>query len=418
MTNNDLRVVELFAGVGGFRVGLEQASPRFKTIWANQWEPGKSKKAQHAFNCYQKHFGASGSININEDIGTVEDDVPEHDLLCGGFPCQDYSVARTGARGIEGKKGVLWWSIRDILEKRHPKYVLLENVDRLLKSPAAQRGRDFGIILRCLHDAGYAAEWRVVNAADYGNAQRRRRTFIFACSRETPFYAGMAKQSNNSSSAYEWQEERLLKTGFFAKAFPVENRVKSSKRTLIDISARRFPELTDVSDRFEAMFFSSGILFKGKIYSAETIPVCIPAIPLRDVLSDDPVDESFFLGEDLTKWKTLKGAKRIPRIKPNGEHYFFTEGAIPFPDKLAAPARTMLTSEATTNRSTHVVEDKRTGKLRLLTPEECEKLNGFPVGWTNVEGAPMRSRYFTMGNALVVPLITEMGKRILEIAQE
>lgn len=414
MTANDFKVVELFAGVGGFRIGLEKASPRFQTVWANQWEPGK--KAQHAFTCYQAHFGGSGSVNVNEDIAKAKESIPGHDLLCGGFPCQDYSVARTGAQGIEGKKGVLWWSIRDILEKRHPKYVLLENVDRLIKSPATQRGRDFGIILRCLLDAGYAAEWRVVNAADYGNAQRRRRTFIFACSRETPRYAEMARQAKDTPG--DWEEKALVSEGFFAKAFPVESTFPMTKRTSTRIDSGTFPDLTDVSDRFHAPFFSSGILFEGKILSIETIPVKKPSTTLREVLTDAPVDRSYFLGEDLTKWRTLKGAKRIPRVRPNGEPYVFAEGAIPFPDNLDAPARTMLTSEATTNRSTHVVEDPSTGGLRRLTPEECERLNGFPAGWTDVEGVPHKFRYFAMGNALVVPIITALGKRILEVDGE
>src|SRR3954462_4428561 len=170
------RVVELFAGVGGFRVALERSG--WQTVWANQWEP--STKAQHAADCYRRHWD-DGTL-VNADIATVIDDVPEHDLLVGGFPCQDYSVAKTlnQAHGIEGKKGVLWWQIYRILEDRRPRFVFLENVDRLLKSPATQRGRDFAIILACLSDLGYLVEWRVVNAADHGFPQRRRRVLIVA----------------------------------------------------------------------------------------------------------------------------------------------------------------------------------------------------------------------------------------------
>lgn len=170
-------VCELFAGVGGFRIGLEKADNNWDTVWANQWEPGK--KTQHAFDCYVTHFGKKDNY-INEDIASIDKaTIPDHNLLVGGFPCQDYSVARTGAKGMEGKKGVLWWQIRDILETKQPKFVLLENVDRLLKSPANQRGRDFGVILACFNDLGYTVEWRVINAAEYGFAQRRRRTFYF-----------------------------------------------------------------------------------------------------------------------------------------------------------------------------------------------------------------------------------------------
>ena len=163
-------VVELFAGVGGFNLGLEKSG--WKTIFANQWEPGK--KNQWAFDCYNKHF--TESINLNVDVSTVESkDIPEHELLVGGFPCQDYSVASTlaNSKGIQGKKGVLWWEIYRIATDKRPRFILLENVDRLLKSPAKQRGRDFGIILSCLSSLGYSIEWRVINAADYGFPQRR-----------------------------------------------------------------------------------------------------------------------------------------------------------------------------------------------------------------------------------------------------
>ena len=187
-----LKVIELFAGVGGFRLGLEgwkgkssssgyskKMIKNFETVWSNQWEPGV--KVQHASDVYQEMFGSTG--HSNQDIGAiVPKSIPKHDLLVGGFPCQDYSVAKQLAKseGIEGKKGVLWWSIRDILEAKRPKYALLENVDRLIKSPAKQRGRDFAIILASLADLDYMVEWRVINAADYGMPQRRRRVFIFA----------------------------------------------------------------------------------------------------------------------------------------------------------------------------------------------------------------------------------------------
>ena len=222
--NSDIRVVELFAGVGGFRVGLERCSERFKTIWANQWEPGQA--GQWAYKCYDKNFGEDSHC-VNADIATVIDQVPPHDLLVGGFPCQDYSVASTGAKGIEGKKGVLWWSIYQIIQKNHPNYVLLENVDRLLKSPASQRGRDFGIILKCLQEEGYGIEWRVINAADYGCVQRRRRTFIFAFKNTTKQYERMTSCfSADTKDGRVW----LMQEGFFAHAFPVHSEVADPKK--------------------------------------------------------------------------------------------------------------------------------------------------------------------------------------------
>lgn len=219
--------IELFAGVGGFRVGLNHVSSfdekgkavengNFHFLWANQWEP--STKIQHAYDCYNKRFASSSSENSNVDISKVnKKDIPDHSLLCGGFPCQDYSVAHSLSKekGIEGKKGVLWWQIRDILIAKKTPFVFLENVDRLIKSPAKQRGRDFGIMLRCLADLGYAVEWRVINAAEYGLPQRRRRTYIFAYRKNTAFY----KQIKKSKA-----ENVFLSKGIFARAFPISDK--------------------------------------------------------------------------------------------------------------------------------------------------------------------------------------------------
>ena len=126
------------------------------------------------------------------------------------------------------------------------------------------------------------------------------------------------------------------------------------------------------------------------------------------------------LDEKLEKWKYLKGSKRIERKKPNGETYCFAEGNLSFPDKLDVPARTMLTSESTTNRSSHVVEDKFSRNLRILTPIEAERIQMFPDNWTNIESKAMteRRRYFMMGNALVVNLIEQMEPLLSEIFEK
>lgn len=400
--DDDIRVVELFAGVGGLRIGLEKASKRFKTLWADQWEPGR--KNQFAFDCYDAHFKDSGSKNVNEDIGKVWQDVPEHDLLVGGFPCQDYSVASTNAHGIEGKKGVLWWSINDIIRVRRPRYVLLENVDRLVRSPVNQRGRDFGIILRCLSDEGYDVEWRIVNAADYGLQQKRRRTFIFAVRNDQSFA--------ETYSRYE-TETVLSKNGFFARTFPIKDKADSNKISTFSIGPEVFPTLVDVSDGFENTFYRAGIMTGYRVYTRDIEP-CPPnaSITLVDIIVDD-ADEKYYV-KDISKWQYMKGAKRITRIRKDGSTQLFAEGAIPFPDRLDTPGRTMLTSEGSTNRSSHLILDPTTNRYRTLTPVECERLNGFPDNWTNT-GMTDRQRYFTMGNALVVPLIAMMGRTLISI---
>lgn len=388
----DRTVCELFAGVGGFRLGLEQASPKWKTVWFSQWEPNKKK--QWAHDCYVAHWG-----DIDErtgiDIALVDKkDIPDHNLLVGGFPCQDYSVARPlpGSTGIEGKKGVLWWQIRDILQAKRPPFGLFENVDRLLKSPASQRGRDFGIILACLADLGYSAEWRVINAAEYGAGQRRRRIFIFAFRDDTAYAERVFREPGDI----------LTKTGMFARAFPIEG--------IRSVSTVELPhgEIAEVSATFRFPFENAGYMHKGAIVTAKVDPLLEPAVPLADLLEKD-VPERFYLGKDLEKWAYLKGSKKVLRTSRSGHQYTFSEGAIAFPDPLDRPARTMLTSESSLNRSTHVIQDPQTGEMRLLTPVEAERIQGFKDHWTDT-GMPEKFRYFCMGNALVVPMVTRMGK--------
>ena len=409
-------VVELFAGVGGFRVGLNEIQlnekgeylekDNFKFVWANQWEPSTS--TQDAFNCYISHFGNKPE-HSNEDITLVDKKkIPDHTLLVGGFPCQDYSVARSLSKeqGIEGKKGVLWWQINKILEIKRPPFILLENVDRLIKSPSTQRGRDFGIMLRCLSDLGYGVEWRVINAADYGFPQKRRRIYIFGFHNSTKYYKNIIKKE---------PIDILSKSGIYAKTFKV-NYIKEIKS--IDISENIYKSLIEVTSDFEFKFDNSGILLNSNIYTANIDPLYKEAFKLGDILVKNNVSNDFFLSEkQIAKFTYLKGSKQIPRISKLGIKYNYSEGSMCFPDNLDAPGRTMLTSEGTTNRSTHVVKDYTTNNLRFLTPIEAERLNQFPDNWTNT-GMTVKKRYFMMGNALVCGVIKELGNKIKEIIEK
>lgn len=392
-------VVELFAGVGGFNLGLRESG--WKVIFANQWEPGK--KSQWAFDCYSSHFPES--VNLNVDVATVDAaDIPDHELLVGGFPCQDYSVASTlvNSKGIQGKKGVLWWEIYRIVSAKMPRFILLENVDRLLKSPAKQRGRDFGIILACLSSLGYTVEWRVINAADYGFPQRRRRTFIFATKDKKIQKTLYGKKSSDSV---------LLESGFFAPAFPC----RLYEQSLIPSVIKLLSDIKEVSDTFHAAFENSGYCIGNEVHTLRVDAVYDgPRKTLGECLEHNVSEDFYIKKEDEAQWEYMKGAKREKRIAANGHEYNYSEGPIAYPDFLDKPSRTMLTGESSKNRSTHVVRDPESGRLRLLTPVECERLDGFPDNWTNT-GMPQKFRYFCMGNALVVGLIEIMGKRIQEL---
>ncbi len=400
-------ICELFAGVGGFRLGFDRLGSGWETTWFSQWEPGA--KTQWAHECYVQHFGDSpdikGEYHTGEDIATVEKkNIPDHTLLVGGFPCQDYSVAHSlaSSKGIEGKKGVLWWQIRDILIAKKAPFCIFENVDRLLKSPAKQRGRDFGIILACLSELGYSAEWRVVNAAQYGAAQRRRRTFIFAYRNDTHYGKTMSKIS---------LDEIITTKGFMVSAFPITSSEIITETTLSK-------DIVEVSDKFAFSFENAGAMRNGQVKTCKVIEAEEKPILLGEILERNASEEFQISNENMPKWSYMKGAKKIPRTSANGHEYVFSEGPVAFPDPWDRPGRTMLTSESTLNRSTHVVADPGNGKLRILTPIEAERLQGFDDDWTN-SGMPNRMRFFCMGNALVVPMITRMG-RILDqiIAQE
>ena len=401
------RVAELFAGVGGFRLGLEgparsaRRGSAWRVVWSNQWEP--STRAQHASDCYTAHYGIEG--HVREDIHTVLERaerrrriLPKIDLLVGGFPCQDYSVARvlSQAAGLEGKKGVLWWEIEKFLKLRQPRFIFLENVDRLLKSPASQRGRDFAMMLRCLADLGYYVEWRVVNAADYGFPQRRRRVLI----------VGERVRRRPFTDAVRYLE----RDGVLAEALPC--RVAGP----IPLHPIELPEdRLLLSEKFAASFEHAGAMYRGKVW---TMRVDARYGGKRKVLSDVLLDEGdvpaeyFIPDRQLPAWRHLKGAKREARTTSKGFEYFYAEGAIPFPDPIDRPSRTILTGEggATPSRFKHVVQTP-SGRLRRLTAVELERLNGFPQGWTDT-GMPDGRRAFCMGNALVVGLVARVGARL------
>ena len=401
-----IRVVELFAGVGGFRIGLEGASDAFQTIWNNQWEP--STVRQDASLVYRARFGSDG--HSNEDINNVKtNDIPNHDLLVGGFPCQDYSVASTLSRsgGIEGKKGVLWWQIYRILNEKgeeRPDYVFFENVDRLLGSPAKQRGRDFAIILASLADLGYIVEWRVINAADYGMPQRRRRTYIVG-------YRKNSAVQHKIEGLNNW----VLYDGVMAKAFPLEAKPNSISE--FDIEGT----ISEVSENFnkgkkDSPFGDAGIMGNRHVYSVD-VKVLYEGtqITLGDNLIDENlVPEEFFISpEELKKWEYEKGAKKIERTSKEGYKYIFSEGVMAFPDFLDRPSRTIITGEggAAASRFKHVVLTP-TGRYRRLVPIELERLNMFPDNHTLHSEVSDGRRAFLMGNALVCGIVQRIGKSL------
>ena len=404
-----LKVVELFAGVGGFRLGLEKSA--FEVIWSNQWEP--STKKQHASMVYEARFGNKG--HSNKDIALVAiDEIPDHDLLCGGFPCQDYSVATTlnNSKGLKGKKGVLWWSIHRILEEKknkRPKYLFLENVDRLLKSPGTQRGRDFAVMLQSLNELGYAIEWRVINAADYGMPQKRRRVFFLGYHRSSQLYKKV-----KIIEKLDW----ILDQGTIAHSFPIHHTEEFYKFKLEG-------DLVHITNNFNikgeaSPFMNTGIMVDGKVCTANTEADHEGRrILLGDILQKGRTEKEFLINKsDIHKWEYLKGSKKEERISKTGHHYNYSEGGMIFPDSLDSPSRTIITGEGgpSASRFKHVVKTKN--GLRRLTPVELERLNMFPDGHTKHPNVTNAKRAFFMGNALVVGIVERIGRSLIAKLKE
>ena len=408
MDKKHIRVVELFAGVGGFRIGLEGASDAYETVWNNQWEP--STQHQDASLVYKARFGAKG--HCNKDINTVlTKDIPDHDLLVGGFPCQDYSVAATLSRsgGIEGKKGVRWWQIYRILNEKgdkRPKFIFFENVDRLLNSPASQRGRDFAIILASLADLGYVVEWRIINAADYGMPQRRRRTYIVGYQKDSVV-------ANKIDKMDDWVEF----DGVMAKAFEFRPKTNTVSDFVIEGT------IQEVSAGFNkgkknSPFGNAGMMMDRHVYSVDAEALYDgPRQTLGGNLIDENlVPEEFFISEeDLPKWEYEKGAKKIERVSKEGFKYMFSEGGMAFPDSLDQPSRTIITGEggSSPSRFKHVVRTK-SGRYRRLLPIELERMNMFPDNHTMHPEVSDGRRAFLMGNALVCGIVEKIGRSLYQ----
>lgn len=431
-----MKIFSMFDGVGGFTIGFNNSdSEFFQTTYSNQYEPSKKSQDAYEVGVYRfpemEHIPTDVALIPNEKFEEMRDNGVN--MIVGGFPCQDYSVARSKKNelGIEGKKGVLFWEIIRATEIIKPEYLVLENVDRLLKAPSSQRGRDFAVMLASFNELGYSVEWRVINAAEYGRAQRRRRVFFFVYRNDTKWAKRIDSQFENTSSEnllgirdFEQYRNYIFNDGLFARQFPVKG-VEVKDRTKFNQLAR---DIKEVSDEFnDGKFWNTGVMRHGYYYSADTEPLGNESpITLREIIvPESEVPEKYYIeGEKLAKFEYLRGPKRIERTSLEGHSYIYSEGGMSPTDDLNLPGRTMLTSEGTVNRSTHLL--KINGRYRLITPIEAERLQDFPDDWTKykqletgeVVEVGERMRMFFMGNALVTGIVKRIGDELKEIVLE
>ena len=396
MAEETFRVAELFAGVGGFRLGLEGVPSEewesehtvphapngtgFRVVFGNQWEPGTM--TQHAADVYAERWSLKlkdegqgwrvfesedGDVFSNEDIHRFTDRVvniqrvPDFDVLVGGFPCQDYSVARTtsGELGIKGEKGKLWHPIKRMIGRMNrkgdlaerPKVVLLENVPRLLNSPAGHRGLNFHKIVDDFLTLGYEVEWRVINASEYGMPQQRSRVFIIGYrthlgggfqgkQRYNKGHFGMSGPPKTKGPMEAWmfgecapKKNENWDVGPFGQAFP-------AKGTLLNGGKLPLPtDLEDYDDR-QAPFGNCGYAWKGQMGSTRWVKQFMAwraKPPEGSAETDSPstlgqviidkqhasYDEGYELDkETLEPWEYAKSEKKEYRIRKNAKDDF------------------------------------------------------------------------------------------------
>ena len=263
-------------------------------------------------------------------------------------------------------------------------------------------------MLRAFADLGYGVDWRVINPADYGWCQRRKRVFLFVYRKDTDYFKQQQTLEDfgvGSSGIFESTHE--------TKAEIVKDRTLSF--TLPE-------DIIEVSDSFSTQFWNTGGMIEGKVVTKELEPYYDGAsLVLRDVL-EHPSDlsDSLYLSEDkVDKFHYLRGAKKFERTNSEGFTYTYSEGEMSLVDSADLPSRTLLTSEGAISRTTHLVEDSK--GYRLLTALETERLQGFPDNWTKIKLSKGKEvvvsntrRKFFMGNALVIEVVETLGKYIAD----
>lgn len=388
-----MKYIELFAGIGGFRYGLEkvgqfqqkmeqsrgsgdiegiEGKPQFTCVYANEWD-------KYACQIYRKNFG---NKELHEgDIRTIPaESIPNHDLLVGGFPCQAFSIAGK-RKGFGDTCGTLFFEICRIVEEKKPNLLLLENVKGLLNHDG---GNTFRIILNSLSELGYDCEWEVLNSKNFGVPQNRERVFIVGHFRGT--------------------------SG--GKVFPIGEGSKEVNELCGQqtgaITARRGSAKSDGDYIVEGNRKTQELEYIGAVMSEQN----------QKWLNDGKeLSRNFPQGQRVYSKNGI--ASTIARNAgglggKTGLYMINSKGKTHQQDLLQDSNGVSRSILAGTHGSTpHLLKTiMPNNKIRRLTPIECERLQGFPDGWT--EGVSDTQRYKCLGNAVTTNVITEIGKKILK----
>jgi len=353
-----MKFIDLFAGIGGFRYGLEKANQNKQLAreitTSRRHKPnnngglGKNKNEwfvcvysneynKYASQIYKKHYGECDT----RDIRTVKvNEIPDHDLLCAGFPCQSFSIAGK-RKGFEDTRGTLFFEIARIAKHKRPRYLLLENVKGLLSH---EQGKTFQTIIGVLADLGYGVEWQVLNSKHFGVPQNRERVFIVG------HLGGIGER----------------------KVFPIgENGEFSDKEQqqpiFREIQTRKQKDSSN-ANRKDAQNGKNGQLH-------------------------------YIGGIEGKRKKWLEDGKDNSRNFSQGQRVYSDKGI----------SSTLAGNAGGLGGKTGLYQIDM--KIRRLTPTECERLQGFPDGWT--EGISDTQRYKCLGNAVTTNVIEAIGKKLI-----
>lgn len=350
----NLKSIELFAGIGGFRIACDNLG--IETIWANDIDDKASLVYNHNFRPQSL---------IQGDIRQLYESIPPHDILTGGFPCQPFSAAGK-KQGIRDPRGTLFEIIVEIIKNKNPRYFVLENVKRLL---LMESGQHFATILDSLSTLGYLIEWRVLNSLNFGLPQNRERVVIIGSKTQYPTSVLLTKQE------IDFVNQRTINYFYH-------------------------PESWKILSKHDKVFEYWGVALNGKFLSSDTkiFPSNHTKKRLKDILQGE-VDESFDF--------TVDTIKRIPNSNlinkyVNGVEIIYNQGGgarmgyTIFGTNGIAPTLTSSTSR-------HYERYKIGDRFRRLTNIEYARLQGFPDN--HCANVSIYDQYSLYGNAVPPPLI-------------
>lgn len=363
-----MTTVELFAGIGGFRLAAERQG--IKTIWANDICPKACKVYRSAFGENELHAG---------DIRDHLQDIPAHDLLTAGFPCQPFSSAGKKS-GIRDSRGTLFQIIVETLDRFQPRFFVLENVKRLL---AMEGGQHFATILSALAELRYRLEWRLLNAADFSLPQNRQRIFI----------VGEREKSSEKSAA----------------ALPIRLATSADVVALTDEQKRLLEDVPawQPVGQHVAKFPSWGLAFRGRMFAAdlERFSPALPPVLLRDVLQPE-IPAEFDFTEATLRWlpantpvnRFIQGVEIISN-QAGGARMGYTIFGI----NGVAPTLTSTTSR-------HYERYRVGNRYRRLTNVEYARIQGFPD--QHCRAVSLYDQYPLYGNAVPPPMASWVMGRL------